>query len=339
MSRFLADVSLQQHLALKGLTPCFMSQQNVSAVVVNWNTKKFLLQCVESLIEHSRAEPVEIVVVDNGSSDGSQQALRDRFPSVQLIAAGANLGFARGTNLGAKASAGRYVMFVNSDTKAFPCCIGTLVHYMESHPDVGMITPRIIGADGKSQHVVGRLLSLSGSLSAAFGIYRENCPCCRQLRGRGAASPGGEEVDLLMLCFAMLRREAMDQVGLLDEDFFFYGEDVDYSKRFRDKGWKLVYLPSASTFHYGGGSSERAPVRFYIELLRARLQYFRKHHGVWGSWLCRGILLLHMAIRLGAYAPKGLLRGATSRESARIKVARSWAAIRWLLTGKQPAVT
>lgn len=307
----------------------------VSAVVVSWNSKAFLIECLESLTDSAAQPSLEVIVVDNGSTDGSQAAVRERFPGVVLIDNGENLGFARATNLGIRHSHGDYVMFVNSDTRVFPGCIEALLEFMNTHPDVGMASPRIVGRDGRSQHVVGRGPSLRSVFRDALGFQEPRCPCCE---GPEHDSDAGQmvEVELIMLCFTIVRRQAMEKVGLLDEAFFFYGEDVDFSKRFRDHGWRLAFVPGPRAFHYGGGSSERAPVRFYIELLRARIQYFRKHGGLRAALACRCILVMHMVLRLAGYGPKALLGAQVADETTRLKAARSMAALQWLVTGRAP---
>lgn len=305
----------------------------LSAVIVSWNTKAFVTECIQSLLDTVPAGILEIIVVDNGSSDDSVDAFRQRFPNIRVFERGTNEGFARATNFGVKNATGEYVIFVNSDTKVYPGCIPELHRYMQEHPEVGMATPRIIGPDGRSQHVVGPIPNLKRGLLAAVGFSPARCPCCRDATESIPDKGLPEDVDLIMLCFAIVRRSAIADVGLLDENFFMYGEDVDYSKRFRDKGWRLVFLPSARTFHYGGGSSERAPVRFYLELLRARMQYFQKHNGRLGAIACRMILILHMLVRLLAYSPAAVLEGPVGKDSYRAKVHRSWSALVWLIAG------
>jgi GT2 family glycosyltransferase len=310
-----------------------MTLKLTSVVIVNWNGREFLLQCIESLLTTASEHFLEIIVVDNGSTDGSPAAVRERFASVVVFETGQNLGFARGMNLGVRQSKGEYLLFVNSDTMAHPESVQALVRFMESHPRVGMVSPRVVGKDGRSQHVVGHCLTLWRCFQAVFGSYDRSCPCCHDSWQQERQSTMPQTVELIMLCFTLVRRKAMEQVGLLDENFFMYGEDVDFSKRFRDDNWELVFLPSASIFHYGGGSSERMPVKFYIELLRSRIQYFRKHNGCLGAWICRAILILHMIVRLLFYSMLSAIRSGPNNPSFDPKKDQSLAALRALLTG------
>jgi GT2 family glycosyltransferase len=141
-------------------------------------------------------------------------------------------------------------------------------------------------------------------------------------------------VEVLSGCFWIARRKAVDVVGVLDERFFFYAEDVDWCKRFRDKGWKVTFVPQASATHFGGGSSDNAPLRYSIEMLRANLAFWRKHNGLPGEIAYFLLSLLHHTLRL---IPRGLsvLIRSHPRQESIFKFARSQACLRWLITGKE----
>jgi GT2 family glycosyltransferase len=310
----------------------------VSVIIVSWNARDYLLQCLASLTPETCRYPMEIIVVDNASSDGSPEAVEIQFPHVRLVRSGANLGFARGNNLGVSHSRGRYLAFVNSDVKVLKDCLSTLVDYCDQHPEVGMAGPRIIGGDGKLQRscrgfpTVWNMFCRALALDAMF-------PRVKPFSGYAMGYWPQEtlcSVDILTGCFWLVRRGALEQVGLLDETFFIYGEDMDWCKRFWDRGWKLMFVPSAEAIHYGGASSSNAPVRFYIERQRADLQYWKKHHG-WPAVSCYFLIsCAHLALRsLGYTFALGFARG--KRQAYSYKVRRSIACLRWLLSGRFPA--
>jgi GT2 family glycosyltransferase len=312
----------------------------VSVIIVNWNARNYLLQCLASLTPEVCRPSMEIVVVDNDSSDGSPEAVEAQFPHVRLIRSGANLGFAKANNLGVARSRGRYLAFVNSDVKVLKDCLSTLVDYCDQHPEVGMAGPRIIGGDGKLQRscrgfpTVWNMFCRALAMDAMF-------PRTKIFSGYAMSYWPQEtlrSVDMLSGCFWLVRREALEQVGLLDESFFMYGEDMDWCKRFWSRGWKLMFVPSAEAIHYGGGSSSNAPVRFYIERQRADLQYWRKHH----SWpAVAGYFIIscgHLALRsLGYTFALGFAR--QKRQAYSHKVRRSLACLRWMFSGRVPAQT
>jgi len=289
----------------------------VSIIIVSWNAKAYLLKCLDSLAYLKNAE---IIVVDNASADGSPEAVAADYPQVHLIRNPVNAGFSRGNNLGIKASRGDYVAFVNSDVVVMPGCIKTLVDYLEKHPEVGMAGPKLIGKDGLLQPSCRSFPTLWTEFCRAVALDR--------LTPARWTHRAAEPVDVLQGSFMLVRRAALEKVGDWDERFFVYGEDLDFCKRFWKAGWRVAFVPRAVAYHYGGASSANAPVRFYIEKQRADLQYWQKHASplaVRGYFL---LAVLHEALRTLGYALPALLK-----ESARYKVKRSVACLRWLLGG------
>jgi GT2 family glycosyltransferase len=316
------------------------SRPVVSVIIVNWNARDYLLQCLASLTPEVCRYPMEIIVVDNASSDGSPEAVEIQFPQVRLFRSGANLGFARANNLGVAQSRGRYLAFVNSDVKVLKDCITTLVDYCDQHPESGLVGPRVIGGDGRLQRscrgfpTVWNMFCRALALDAVFSRVR--------IFSGYAMTYWPQEtlrcVDILTGCFWLVRREALEQVGLLDESFFMYGEDMDWCRRFWDRGWKLVFVPAAEAIHYGGASSANAPVRFFIEKQRADLQYWKKHH----SWPAVAFYFLvscfHLALRSVGYT-LALWFSRQKRQAYSYKVRRSLACLRWMFSGRFPAQT
>jgi GT2 family glycosyltransferase len=307
------------------------SQAVVSIVIVSWNARDYLMQCLESLTPVVCRYPMEIIVVDNASSDGSAELAENNFPQVRLIRNPANLGFAKANNLGIAASAGRYVCLVNSDVKVLPDCISRLVDYCERHPDVGMAGPRIIGGDGKLQRSCRGFPTLWNMLCRALALD-SIFSRIKLFTGYSLSfwpQDDTRSVDILTGCFWLVRRETLGRVGLLDESFFMYGEDMDWSRRFWLGGSKLFFVPSAEAIHYGGASSSNSPVRFYIEKQRADLQYWKKHHSRMATVFFFVISCLHLLLRAVGYSFAFLLRK-SARRVYQYKVKRSLACLEWL---------
>lgn len=308
----------------------------VSVLIISWNTRDLLAACLESL---RRSNPVcvrEIIVVDNASADGSPEMVQHRFPEVRLICAGSNIGFAKGNNLAMRHAIGSIFALVNSDALVHPGCIETLATYLEQHPEVGLVGPRVIGGDGLLQRTCRHLPGIWNTLCRALALDRA-------FGGRGIfsgyeVSPARHEVlhetEVLSGCFCLARRSAVEQVGGLDEQFFFYGEDIDWCRRFRDAGWKMMFVPQATATHFGGGSTSKAPLRYSIEILKATLKYWRKYHGVAGQAVCHGLLVLHHGLRLLTRSAKRALGRGRSADS-RYKLNEDIACLRWLLFGTE----
>ena len=304
----------------------------VSVVIVSWNARKFLEECLESLAAGACSYPMEVIVVDNASTDGSPELVQQRFPNVRLIQTGANLGFAKGNNVGIRESRGRYLCLVNSDVRVLTGCITRLVDFMEGHPKTGMVGPRIIGGDGKLQRSCRGFPSLGNMFCRALALD-EIFP--HSAWAGGYLMPFWDhdtlrQVDILSGCFWLVRREALEQVGLLDEAFFMYGEDMDWCKRFSLQGWDLMFVPAAEAIHYGGGSSANAPLRFYIEKLRADFQYWRKHSG-WCAQRCYFLITcLHHVVRMAGFACAKLARRGDG-DTNNYKMTRSWRSLLWMV--------
>lgn len=309
----------------------------VSILIVSWNTRDLLAGCLESIRRAAPACVGEVIVVDNASADGSPEMVETHFPEVHLIRTRCNLGFARGNNLAMRRAKGSMLALVNSDALVHGGSLEILSNHLDEHPDVGLVGPRVTGGDGLLQRTCRHLPGVWNTLCRALALDR-------LFGGRGIFS--GYEVppsrherlhepQVLSGCFCLARRSAVEQIGGLDEQFFFYGEDIDWCRRFKQAGWRLAFVPQATATHLGGGSTARAPLRYSIEILRATLRYWRKHHGRGGERLCRSLLILHHGLRL---IPRGLLHaiGMTNSAASQSKLTEDSACLRWLCFGTEP---
>ena len=277
---------------------------DLSIIIVNWNTKKLLQDCLTSIYKDTKKFNIEIFVIDNGSTDGSINLINEKFPQVILIENKVNLGFAKANNVGITKSKGKYVCLVNSDIVVKSGCFSNLYNYMEEFLDIGIIGPQLLNSDFTIQASCKKLPTLWNNITRTFFLHRLFPQS--SLFGTEEMTYFNHEsmikVEALAGAFLMVRKEALNQVGALDEDFFIYSEDIDWSKRFCDHNWDVVFNPMAQAIHRDGGSSKRAPVRFYLEMIKAKLHYWRKHRGLSSRILIHVIMLIQHVTRICLYS-------------------------------------
>ena len=309
----------------------------VSVVIVSWNAREFLMQCLATLSPETCRYPMEIIVVDNASSDGSPEAVLDQYPNVQLIRTGANLGFAKGNNIGIVKSRGRYLALINSDVKVSKDCLNQLVEFCDEHPEAGIVGPHVTGRDNKLQRTCRGFPSLWNMFCRAIALDTILFNW-KMFSGYSLAYWAQEDlrtVDILGGCFWLVRRDAIAQVGLLDESFFMYGEDMDWCRRFWLAGWKLYFVPQSKIIHYGGGSSSNSPLHFFIEKQRADLHYWTKHHSAPALVCYFFISCLHLVLRAVA-SVFALCFSKTGRQDHAYRAHRSIACLQCMVSRRFP---
>jgi GT2 family glycosyltransferase len=306
-------------------------QPTLSVVIVSWNTRKLTLDCVQSL-ESSRAVlSTEIIVVDNASSDDTVEQLRERYPHVHVIANERNLGFAQGNNIGLEVCPGKYVALINSDVVVPKGCLEKMVGYLEENPKIGLLGPKMVlrdGTIGKSVYAFPTVWNwFCNALGLSVAFKRSKAFANFELADFDYEKT--QDVDMLTGWFWVVRSQALKEVGLLDNQFFMYGEDIDWPKRYHRAGWRVTYYADAQAFHYCGASSDRARTRFYVEMNRANLQYFRKHHGIFGVagfWMA---MWIQQFVRLMGYCFIYIFKQ-KQRVAAAYKVRRTTVCLLWL---------
>lgn len=304
---------------------------DVSIVIVSWNAKAFLKQCLESVYSTIREATFEVWVIDNDSSDGSPEMVKNEFPQVKLICSGHNLGFAKANNIAIKRSRGQYLCLINPDIEVQQDCISRMILYMDEHPDIGMLGPKVLNPDQTLQHNCRHFPTLWNCFCRALALDRI-FPQSEQFGGAGMSFFQGDrirDVNVLTGVFWCVRRKALVEVGLLDERFFMYSEDFDWCKRFHMAGWKVVFYPDAKVVHYGGGSSSNAPVRFYIEMQRSYLQYWQKHHSRFSQICFVSLIFLHQVLRVIGHIILYMI-GPSRKNDSGHKVQRSVKCLYWL---------
>ncbi len=229
----------------------------LSIVIVSWNTRDMLRNCLESIFENTQAIEFEIIIVDNASADGTAEMLRNRFPQVKVILNDSNVGFAKACNQGMRASAGDLILLLNSDTYVRDDVIARMSDYLNCRPEISMASCQLRWPDGRIQHSAFRSLSISRSLFEDLWLYKLVSDSRRDdiLLAGYWKSDTEKEVDWLAGAFMMLRREVFTQSGGFSEDFFMYGEDSEWCMRIRRAGKRIFYTPIGSVYHIGGVSS------------------------------------------------------------------------------------
>lgn len=275
----------------------------LSAVVVSFNTRDDLLRSLGALRDAVRL-PLEVLVVDNASRDGSAEAVRAAFPDVRVLANAENLGFSAANNQGLRAARGDYLLVLNSDAEVRPGAVETMAGILDTRGDVGIVGPRTVGSDGRPQVSFGPALTLRGEWSQrrlVRGARQGHAGVLREVQERAARA---QEPDWVSGACFLARRTALEAVDFFDEGFFLYEEDVDLCLRVRKAGWRVVYTPEAEVMHHLGRSMAQAPAQARLEYHRSHLRYYRKHNGP----------LARMALRAGLFARGGAawLRGLLS---------------------------
>jgi len=246
-----------------------MSLPDVSIIVASWNTRELLAACLRSVAQEDIG--AEVLVVDNASTDGSPEMLRREFGYVHLVANEENLGFARANNQGLRASRGRHVLLLNSDTVVQPGALGAMIRFMDGHSRVGVCGPELLNVDGTLQQSWASFPSLWSELSGK--LVRRRRPYPTQ-DGRLAY-----EVDWIGGACLLMRRATFEAVGPLDERFFMYSEETDWCFRARERGWTICYYPEARVVHLGGASTRLSGTAMKAQLYRSKLLFFQKHYG------------------------------------------------------------
>jgi N-acetylglucosaminyl-diphospho-decaprenol L-rhamnosyltransferase len=244
---------------------------DLSVSIVNTNSRELLLACLETL----RGTTAEIVVLDNASEDGSADAVRERFPDVRVLAQEFRAGFGANHNTVIRATEGRYVYVLNEDTTADDWGFARIVEYLDAHPRVAALGPRLTYPDGRLQDSAWRFPT---PLVSTLGLLTVGKLGVKQSRGDTPHA-----VDWVMGAALVLRRDALDEVGLFDDEFFLYSEEVDLQFRLRQAGWDVHYFPSATVVHHESQFSADIPERRINEMWRSRHRYWRKHHSGAGA--------------------------------------------------------
>ena len=282
---------------------------DLSVVVVTWEARDLALACLASLERTlgggGAGLGVETILVDNGSQDGTAQAVAARFPGVQVLALSRNLGFAGGSNAGLARAGGRHVALLNNDTEVLPDCLEACVRYLDAHPDVGVVGPQLLHRDGRLQNSIHNFPTLLGEL-VPRGVLETLWPARFPSKRRPAQAP--VDVEAVLGACLVVRREALDAVGPLPEDYFFFLEETDWLFAMRRAGWRVVHLPAARAVHaLGATSKQRLPLATRIEYHRSLYRFFRKRRGPRQAAAVVAVRIARLVLALALLAPLALL--------------------------------
>jgi N-acetylglucosaminyl-diphospho-decaprenol L-rhamnosyltransferase len=259
----------------------------LSIVLVGWNNKAYLDPCLKSLYESEMKNTFDVIVVDNGSTDGSQQMLAEKYPQVKIIQNPGNVGLGKASNQGIEATTGRYILLLNNDTIVNGSSFDAMVDFLDKNPRTGAVGGKLLNPDGTIQAGYNYFSSLYQELLVATRVGEFIRP------GYPAVMDANQikSVDWLGSACLMVRRSALDKVGRLDEGYFIYGDEADLQYRLKKAGWEVHFLPEAHTVHFGGRSMNRWSRRKMV--YRGKLLFYQKHYGIlqtFGLRLMLGIL-------------------------------------------------
>jgi GT2 family glycosyltransferase len=280
---------------------------DLSTIIVNYRSRRALLDCLGSLQMDAAGFEHEIVVVDNDPSDGTLEVLAERFPKVRGIANAENVGFARAVNQGIAATTGEFVMTLNPDCFIERGSLAALAGYLRAHPRAGVVGPRMIGRDGRLQYSArsfpDHLTFLFNRYSLLSLLFPRNRWTRRYLLSDWDHA-SVRSVDWLSGACLMVRRSAIEQVGPMDEAYFMFNEDVDWCRRMKQAGWDVVYVPDALVHHDIGASRKRVAARVIVERHRGMIHYFHKHHPAnpLVTLIADGLIMLRAGLMLTANA-------------------------------------
>jgi GT2 family glycosyltransferase len=289
---------------------------DLSIVIVSWNTLEITRDCLRSVEAHRGGLALEVFLVDNASSDGSADMVAAEFPQVVLIRNDANLGFAAANNQALAIARGRHSLLLNSDTVVLGDVLQKSVRYVDEHPDVGVFGCRVLNPDRTMQSTCFSFPSLLNLLLKTSGLFRLPWP---RFFGREHLShwkrDTERDVDVVTGCYMLVRGAAMEQVGLLDDTFFFCGEETDWCRRFRAAGWRVRFAPVGEIVHLGNASGRKLSARRDQLLTTGLVRYHRKYNGLHGALAAYTVHFVFQLARYLLWALAALVRrDAASRE-------------------------
>jgi GT2 family glycosyltransferase len=282
----------------------------LSIVIICWNDLRVIRECLRSIHAGTHSTEFEVIVSDNGSTDGSIEFIRENYPSVRVVENRANLGFAKGNNAGIRASQGEYVLILNPDTIIHEASLDKLVAFADRHRDTGAFGCRVLNPDGSYQVSARLFPTIWRYWVAALYLRRlariwdvftyEEYP-----RWKGDSE---RVIDWQSGCCVMFRADILKHLGGFDEQFFYHFEEVDLCRRTWNAGFSIMFTPEAAITHLGGQSVSRFPIRFEIEKHRSRYRYFYKHFGPEGARRCRQLSIASIQLRQVGYRLVGFFK-------------------------------
>lgn len=305
---------------------------DLSIIIVNWNVRELLRHCLHSIDTHRDGLSVEVIVVDSSSTDGSVEMIAAEFPWVHLVPCDENVGFPRGNNIGLKRAGGRNILLLNPDTVVTDKALSLMLDYLAAHPDIGALGPQLLNPDGTVQSSRRRFPTLVTGFLESTWLEGLAPGMLRRYYALDLPDDMTADVDWVTGACILVPRDVYEEVGGLDEGYFMYSEELDWCRRIKETGRRVVYFPPARVIHHVGKSSEQAVTARHINFQRAKLRYFRKYHGRTAAASLRVVLLANYAWQLALETVKAVLG---SKPALRRQRARAYLDV--LRSGLRPA--
>jgi hypothetical protein len=289
-------------------------------VVVSYNTRELTRRCLQSVLAAGSDARMEAILVDNASSDGSAEMVKDEFPAVRLIASPDNLGFAAGNNRGFALATGEFVMLLNPDTELRPGALRSLLAFARANPRVGVVGPRVYLPSGAQQSTTIRFPRLGDVFLNLLLPSRWVRRSRRLNRARYAELDLDrvQEVEAIAGCCMLVPRDLIDEVGGMDERFFMYGEEVEWCHRIRQAGWSIVYHPGAEILHHAGQSAKQRPDSMAVAMARGQLRVIAVLHGSRAAALANAVMALRDLPRASIWWATGMVPRLRTTRLARL---------------------
>ncbi len=299
--------------------------RDVSVILVNWNTRELVLESLRSLYATKGAPSMEVLVVDNGSSDGSVEAIRTAFPQVILLEKPKNIGFAKANNEALGRAKGENILLLNTDVILQEDTVAALLKFMRDTPEAGIGGAQLLNSDGTKQNSFDNFPTLfSEGLNKS--LLRLLFP--KWFPGKGLPFSEPVQVESVIGACMMVRKEAVDEVGPMDEDYFLFLEETDWCFRMRERGWKVYLVPQARAVHLQGGTARQVKAQAKVEYYRSRYRFFRKIRGSFQAGALGGILFMKLIVSLFMQGFLCLFTFFQHRK-ARQKLAITWKLLAW----------
>lgn len=273
---------------------------DVSIIIVAWNVRQLLYDCLKSVYDQTKGVDFEVIYVDNASEDGSVEMVREEFPEVKIMENDENKGFIKANNQAIEIAEGRYVLLLNSDTVVLDNAIGKTVKFADANPQAAVVGCKVRTPDKILQRTCFMYPSILNMFLAATYLYKVFPKSKLFARERMTWWDYNDtrEVETICGCFSLVRREAIKQVGLMDESYFVYGDDPDWCYRFKKNGWKILFTPDPEIIHYGGQTTKQMTEKFLLQLYGSKLIFMKVHRSKWTFPLAGFLMALFFLLRV-----------------------------------------
>lgn len=291
---------------------------DVSIIIIAWNVRNLLQSCLESIYKETKGIKFEVIYVDNASTDGSLDMVTEKFPQVKIIKNHENKGFTTTNNQGIEIADGRYILLLNSDTIVIDNAIAKTVRFADKHPEAAIVGCKILNPNKTLQRSCFMNVSILNLLLSA--IYLHKIFSKNKFFGREWITwwdyNETREVDAVIGCYALVRKEAIDQVGTFNEIFFIYSDEADWCFRFRKSGWKVLFTPEAEIIHYGGQTVKCMKERFLFQLFGSKLIFMKLHRNKLAFSVARFLIALFFLLRIPYWLVMAVIQKSERKKSA-----------------------